>query len=324
MPNASLVSIGVDVAKDKFDAAFLYEGDKSLVDTFENNKVGMRKFVRKLNKQKTASAVPCVLESTGLYHLNLALMVHQAGHQVNVINPLITKKYQQSSIRNAKTDTIDALRLAEIGIKESKLPVFSGNIQSIEAKKLIGYMAKLEEIKQQLSASRNQVTMMSGITGLTVNLDPTEEVIANLDKQMEVLEKRIVELAPPEAKTLSGQIHGLSHEKMAVVLSMLGDKHFTSRDQLVAFVGLDVMPRQSGTWRGKGRLSKRGNPYLRKVLYQVAWGLKQHNELYKKKYTELRAGGKNYVTTLLILARKFLRFLYAYYWKKTAYPQLTF
>lgn len=104
---------------------------------------------------------------------------------------------------------------------------------------------------------------------------------------------------------------------------MLGDKQFTSRDQLVAFVGLDVMPRQSGTWRGKGRLSKRGNPSLRKVLYQVAWGLKQNNPAYQAEYERLRAKDTNYVTTLIILSRKFLRFLYAYYWKKTAYPQLT-
>ncbi len=105
-----LVSVGVDMAKYKFDAAFVYGNNDSLVDTFENTNKGIRQFVRKLNKQKTAEAVPCVLESTGLYHLNMALKVHQAGYQVSVINPLITKKYQHSSIRNAKTDTIDALR----------------------------------------------------------------------------------------------------------------------------------------------------------------------------------------------------------------------
>jgi len=135
-----LVSVGVDMAKYKFDAAFVYGDNGNAVDTFENTDKGIRQFVRKLKKQKTACAVPCVLESTGLYHLNMALMVHQAGYTVSVINPLITKKYQHSSIRNAKTDAIDALRLAEIGLKEPKLPVFSGNIASIEAKKLICYM----------------------------------------------------------------------------------------------------------------------------------------------------------------------------------------
>lgn len=320
---SSVVSVGVDIAKDKFDAAFLYGSNQSETETFENSEAGIKKFVRRLQKQKTAEAVPCVLESTGLYHLNMALMVHQAGYRVSVINPLITKKYQQSSIRNAKTDTIDALRLAEIGVKEAKLPVFSGNIQSIEAKKLVCYMGKLEEIKRQLRASRHFVEMTTEITGLDVDLDHTEKAIYELDEQIEVLKQKICELAPKEAKELSDSIYGLGHEKMAVILAMLGDKEFKSRDQLVAFVGLDVMPRQSGTWRGKGRLSKRGNPYLRKVLYQVAWGLKQNNPVYQAEYERLRAKGTNYVTTLIILSRKFLRFLYAYYWKKTACPQFT-
>jgi transposase len=318
-----LVSVGVDMAKYKFDAAFVYGDNDSAVDTFENTNVGIRKFVRKLQKQKTAGAVPCVLESTGLYHLNMALMVHQAGYTVSVINPLITKKYQHSSIRNAKTDTIDALRLAEIGLKEPKLPVFSGNIPSIEAKKLACYMSKLENIKKQMKASMHFVKMTQDITGLDIDLDHSEEAMSELEEQILVITEKIKSLAPVEAKTISDNVYGLSHEKVSVVLSMLGDKQFTSRDQLIAFVGLDVMPRQSGTWRGKGRLSKRGNPYLRRVLYQIAWGLKQNNETFKKKYEELRAKGVNYVTTLIILARKFLRGLYAFYWQKK-YPQFSF
>lgn len=317
----SIVSVGVDIAKDKFDAALLYQSDKSSIQTFENNDAGIKKFVRVLKKQKTASAVPCVLESTGLYHLNMALMVHQAGYKVSVINPLITKKYQKSSIRNAKTDTIDALRLAEIGIKESKLPVFTGNIPYIEARKLVCYMSRLEEIKRQICASLKFVNLTQEVTGLDINLDHTEKAINEIDYQIKVLEEKICALTPSEAKTLADNIYGLSHEKVAAVLAMLGDKQFENRDQLIAFVGLDVMPRESGKWRGKSRLSKRGNPYLRKILYQMAWGLKQNNPIYKAEYERLRTKGKNYTTTLIILSRKFLKFLYAYYWKKTARPE---
>lgn len=201
---SSIVSIGVDIAKHKFDAAWLYGNNQSSVETFENSDTGIKKFVRRLGKQKTAEAVPCVLESTGLYHLNMALRVHQAGYRVSVINPLITKKYQQSSIRNAKTDTIDALRLAEIGVKESKLPVFSGNIANIEAKKLVCYMGKLEEIKRQLRASRHFVEMTQEITGLEINLDHTESAIEKIDEQIKVLNQKICELAPQGSQRVIG------------------------------------------------------------------------------------------------------------------------
>ena len=315
------MSIGIDIAKAKFDAALLFGGDTYQVGTYENSNEGIEKFMSRLKQQRTACAVPCVLESTGLHHLSAALNLQQAGYRVSVINPLITKRYQASSIRNAKTDTIDAMRLAQIGVQEAKLPRFSGDIQSIEAKKLVSYLGKLEEVRRQLRASTQQVEALRTITGMRIDLEAIEQALDAINEQIKVLKKRICELAPKEAGAFAEQVKGVSKEKMAIVLSMLGDKEFLNRDQLVAFVGLDVMPRESGTWRGKGRLSKRGNSYLRTTLYRMAWGLKTHNEIFTAEYMRLRAKGKPYTVSMIILARKFLRCLYAYYWKKGNYPQ---
>ena len=317
-----VVSVGIDMAKEKFDAALLYEDNGSSVGTFENSPDGIGKFIGLLKAQRTAETVPCVVESTGLYHVAPALMIRQAGYRVNVINPLITKKYQRSSVRNAKTDTIDALRLAEIGIREADLPLFSGDIRSLEARKLASYCGKLEDTKRSLKASMKQVEQLQAITGMEMDLDHTKKALTALDEQIALLQERICEMAPKEAAVLAEQTKGISKEKLSIVLSMLADKQFANRDQLVAFVGLDVMPRQSGTWRGKGKLSKRGSPYLRKVLHHIAWGLQKHNPTYQAEYKRLRDNGKGYRQTLIILARKFLRFLYAYYWKNGGCPQM--
>jgi transposase len=112
-------------------------------------------------------------------------------------------------------------------------------------------------------------------------------------------------------------MRGVTDTTLSVLLSALYDKPFKSRDALVAYVGLDVMPRRSGTWIGKERLSKRGNPYLRKLLYHTGWGLARHNTYYRKIYERMRQNGKHYTTCLMAIARKFLSLLYAYYWKKT-------
>jgi transposase len=263
-----------------------------------------------------------VIESTGHYHLLPSLMLTEAGYRVNCINPIITKRYQQSSIRNAKTDPIDAARLAQIGFLEPNLPVFSADRASLEARKLVSYLGKLERLRQQLRDSLSQVKAMAGMTSISVTLRPTEAALKKIELQIEALKERICQLAPAEAKALADGIHGLSEEKVAVIFAAVASKQFTSRDQLTAFVGLDVAPRQSGRWLGRGRLSKRGDPYLRKVLFQIAWGLKQHNVTYKAHYARLRARGMNYVTTMIILARKFLRLLFAYYWKRSC-PQPT-
>lgn len=308
-------SIGIDIAKAKFDVAFLYENHSSVAETFSNDGKGVSRLITKLKEQGTGATVPCVLESTGIYHLPAALMLTNAGFRVNCINPLITKKYQRSSVRNAKTDTIDASRLAEIGIQEANLSIFKADLQAIEAKKLVSYISFLEVQMQQMKASFKAVEEMEKITGLKIDLSSTKEAIKYIQKQIDLLTKNIVERTSVEAHELANETKGLSKEKISVLLAMIGDKDFPTRDQLVAFVGLDVTPRQSGTWKGKGRLSKRGNAYARKILFQIAWGLKQHHKEYKKRYEELRQNGKDYRTTLIILARKFLRFLFAKHWK---------
>ena len=123
--------------------------------------------------------------------------------------------------------------------------------------------------------------------------------------------------APHEAKVLADAMPGVSHDQVAALLVALGDKSFDNSDQLVAFVGLDVRVRQSGKWQGKQVLSKRGNGYLRKVLFQIGWGLMMHHEEYQRAYQAMRARGKNYKTCIIALARKFLRFLFAFFWKRT-------
>jgi hypothetical protein len=42
-----------------------------------------------------------------------------------------------------------------------------------------------------------------------------------------------------------------------------------------------------------------------------------NQEEYQRTYQEMRARGKNYKTCIIAMARKFLRFLFAFYWKKT-------
>jgi transposase len=315
--NSEVFSVGIDVSKDKLDIALLKSDRSHIVAQFENNSGGIAKLIGLLKKQGTAVTVPCVLESTGDYHLLSALMITKDGFRVNCINPLITKKYQRASIRGTKTDTVDALRLAEIGLLEPDLPLFSAENQPLVNKKVLSYLSGLEKIKQQLSASFKQLNQVSTeILGVELNLVSSQQALEELDKQIKILRRYLVQQGPKEIKELAS-IPGVSEHHAAILFAGLGDKTFTNKNQLVAFVGLDIKQQQSGKWTGRHKLSKRGNAYLRKILYQIAWGLKQHNMAYQEYYLRLKEDGKHYTTVLLSIARKFLRFLFAYYWKKT-------
>jgi transposase len=248
-------------------------------------------------------------------------MLSERGFSVKCINPLITKKYTRASVRNAKTDKIDCKRLAEIGLIEANLRRFADTRETIAARKLLSSIAHLETVRQQLTAHLQRLEETGKALGIRESHRDTDRALLAIDRQIIAYRALMCAAAPKEARILANAIPGVSHEQASVLLIGLGDKTFENRDQLIAFVGLDVRLRQSGKWQGKQVLSKRGNGYLRKVLFQIGWSLMMHNEDYRRAYQAMRARGKNYKTCIISLARKFLRFLFAFYWKKTVVLQ---
>lgn len=316
--NTSLVSsIGIDVSKASLSFATMKVDHSAIVKSCPNSEDGIVSMLQFFKEHETATTVPCVIESTGDYHIRCALMISEAGFTVNVINPLITKQYQRASVRNNKDDTVDAVRLARIGLMEPNLRQFKGTKESIALKKIVASVGKLDHYKQQLKAHVKQMKETSMLLDVKVNLSELEKSIKHIAKQIDEFEVYIHDHAPKEAIEISNTVRGISKTSVAKVLSLLDGHEFTDRDKLVAFTGLDVAARRSGAWKGKERISKRGSPHLRKLLFQMAWGLKQHNATYRAYYKKMRGRGKHYFTCLIAVARKFLRFLFAYMWKKS-------
>lgn len=316
--NTSLVSsIGIDVSKSSLSFATLRADHSAVVKSCANNEDGIDSMLAFFKEYKTEIGVPCVIESTGDYHVQCALKVADAGFTVNVINPLITKQYQRASVRNNKDDTVDAIRLARIGLLEPNLRRFKATKQSLALKKVVASVGKLDHYKQELKAHTKQLKEAGLLLGVKINLAHLEKAIASIEKQTDQFEKYIHDHAPKEAIEISNGVRGVSQTSVAKILSLLDGHDFTDKHKLVAFTGLDVAARRSGSWKGRERISKRGNPHFRKILFQIAWGLKQHNETYRAYYTQMRERGKHYFTCLIAVARKFLRFLFAYVWKKS-------
>jgi transposase len=317
MNHTSVVSVGIDVGKAKLDVACVRDDRTALHQVFSNTEKGIGSLAKFLKQQRTAVTVPCVLEATGDYHLLASLMLSRGGYSVKCINPLITKKYRRASVRDAKSDKIDCKRLAEIGVIEPELPVFADTKDIIAGRKLLSSIAHLETVRQKLSAHLQMLKETEKALGIRESHRDTERALLCIERQIKAYRARVCAVAPKEAKMLADMLPGVSHGQIATLLVAIGDKTFENRDQLVAFVGLDVRLRQSGSWQGKQMLSKRGNGYLRKVLFQIGWGLMMNHEVYRRAYQEMRERGKNFKTCIIAMARKFLRFLFAFYWKRS-------
>lgn len=111
-----MISIGIDVSKGKSTVCIMKPGGEVVKSPFEIDHA-----VEKLDSlisliNSFDEEVRVVLEDTGHYHLPVASYLSSHGIFVCCVNALRMKKYCSQSIRRAKTDKIDAVRIASFGI----------------------------------------------------------------------------------------------------------------------------------------------------------------------------------------------------------------
>jgi transposase len=218
MIDTSVISVGIDVGKSKLDVSCMRQ-DKSVThQVFSNTKKGIAEVVRLLKKQKTASTIPCVLESTGDCHLLPALLLRDAGFTVKCINPIITKKYTNSSIRAAKSDSVDSAMLARIGLNEPELNSFIDTRETIAAKKLISSLAQLETVRQKIAAHLQHLKETSNALGIRYAAREAQKALDHIEKQIELFRLQVAAAAPSEAQTIAAMLPGVSHQQVSVLL----------------------------------------------------------------------------------------------------------
>jgi transposase len=106
----SVSVLGIDIAKQKFDAALLAEG-KTKHKICKNSAEGFETLRLWLEKQGIQNVHAC-LEATGNYGEDLAIYLYEAGHMVSIVNPARIKGFAQSELLRTKTDKLDAALIA--------------------------------------------------------------------------------------------------------------------------------------------------------------------------------------------------------------------
>jgi len=110
--------------------------------------------------------------------------------------------------------------------------------------------------------------------------------------------------------------YGVGEVTAAQLIAEVGDvRRFHSGRALIAYAGIDPLPKQSGTYEKKStKTSKRGSASLRKTLYQIVVTHLRHSPKGEAVYEFLnrkRTEGKPYFVYMTAAANKFLRIYYA-------------
>ena len=111
-----MISVGIDVSKNKSTVCFLKPCGEVLVTPYDvlHTQGELTALVERIRSYSEEARV--ILEDTGHYHFPIVKFLLDNGVFVSTVNALRMKKYCSQSIRKAKTDRIDAVHIASYGL----------------------------------------------------------------------------------------------------------------------------------------------------------------------------------------------------------------
>ncbi len=108
--------VGIDVSKGKSMITVMRPLGEMVIPPFEvgHTAAELSELSRLLKELEGETRV--VMEATGNYHMPVAWFLHNSGFYVSVVNAMLVHGYGNNSLRRAKTDKKDAIKLANYGL----------------------------------------------------------------------------------------------------------------------------------------------------------------------------------------------------------------
>ena len=292
-------SVGIDMAKKDFKACLCVIDHQQKVTikasrTFANSPKAFPVFLQWAMKgSKESIPVTFTVEATGVYHEPLAWFLYQQKQTVAIVLPIKAKRYLQSLGHRSKTDTIDAKGLAQMGAEQQLTPwqPISKTLYILRSQ-----TRHLESLQNTKTILNNQLeACQHGIFAVKEVVKSLRKSIKHLDKEIATIKTTIIttlqqddELRSKSEKIIS--IKGVSWITAAVVIAETnGFALFENQRQLTSYAGYDVVENQSGQYRGKSRISKKGNTHLRRAMHMCSLVVVSHqvapfDSLYQRVY----------------------------------------
>lgn len=294
------VTLGVDVSKRHLE---IFGSEVEGVRAIDNDPTSIRVFLDRFN-----GPVTLAVEATNVFHEALVDAALARGFTVYLIDGYKLSKYREAIGVRAKTDDNDAMLIHRYLMSERAhlRPAQPQSQRERRLWRLIKRRAKLTKLKSQLIMS---------LRDLEPELPEIDVTLASIDRLM----KRLTALAYGLAKEAGWgdamvrlrTIPGVGELNALALTAMYHRGEFGRADRFIAFLGLDIKVRDSGTYQGRRKLTKKGDPEVRRLLFNGARAAAYRHPAWAERKQTLMAKGFSEIQTSVILARKIARIAYA-------------
>ena len=334
-PKRKLI-VGVDMAAADFAVATAWQEQYTYSGKTPNTADACVAFAERMEQMKQAcgaAALHLVIEPTGGYEIQLVSEAYRRQWLVTLVNPLAVRRWAQARGQRAKTDRQDALLLARYGADQQP-PAQQPPDEA--ASQLDSLLRRQTDLEQLLRSERNRLgqAQVNPRTPKTV-IESIQRTLEALEQERTTLEAAVKQLTTEQAKLALQlkqlrSVPGIGRKSAPYLLALL--YRFQARTsgqgtakQLVAFVGLDPTPFESGSSvHRRSTISRQGDAALRSRLFLCALGgVRGHNHL-RQVYQSLLARRKPKKVALVACARKTLVWAWAVFTQATTFDASRF
>jgi len=308
--------IGIDVSKSTID---VYDGKKSY--KFENNETGFKQIVSLSEEIKNTILI---FEPTGIYSYALTNFCSTYKIKVVMVGPKESRDFARSLKVRSKTDKIDAKVLykyqSHVEPKMVKVPTVNHHAVKIQEMLNVyeGILSAKQKFKNQIeSTSKEHKDLVRTIKRMIDNLELEAQKLFNKIELLLLRDERI------KAKYDAISTIPSIGQKSALYLAAFFLKYpLANTKELTALMGLDPVMRDSGTYRGKQRISKHGGQQLRNLLYLPTLCAIQHNDRIKAFYEGLTSRAKTKKLAVIASMRKLILMAFSLFKSEEEYQPL--
>ncbi len=267
-----------------------------------------------------------VMEATGVYHESLAYFLSERGDHLSIILPNKISNYCRTLDVKTVTDRTASEAITRFGLER--------NLANWEPpkgiyKKLRQLTRERDQVVEARTGAKNQLhAEESEAYPNKTSVARTKKRIALLDKQNKEIQEELSELikTDPEMKKVVIILCSVPGVGLLTAATILGETNgfdlIGNKRQLASYAGFDVKEKQSGTSvRGKSRISKRGNKYLRKAMHMPALAAIRHDERFKAIFVRIVSKHGIKMKAAVAVQRKLLEMTYTLYKKQMPYDK---